>query len=141
MKRTAVLAALGAPLLALAACAPTVRISSPDVRLPTAFEAPVGAAASTAALDRWWAMFQDAQLTDLVEQALRASPDARAALARLEEARQVRAGLLAQFLPQGPLQASASAQDTHQTFGGTGGFFSQPSGRSENLSLNFSPSW
>jgi multidrug efflux system outer membrane protein len=73
--------------LALSACADPRK---PDLTLPTAFEAPAASTPATAvSLDRWWEVFGDAQLTSLIDTALARSPDARTALAQLEEARAV----------------------------------------------------
>ena len=76
-KPLALLAAVST--LALAACGTAPR--APDLTLPVAFEAPAGSN-STVALDRWWEVFGDAQLTGLVDTALARSPDARTALAQ-----------------------------------------------------------
>ncbi|HVY35030.1 MAG TPA: TolC family protein [Caulobacteraceae bacterium] len=93
---------------ALAGCA-TGQLRAADTRLPSAFEAPVpSASASTDNLDRWWRLYDDAQLTELVEQALAASPDAKDAAAKLEQARAVRASALSAYNPQGALSASAT---------------------------------
>jgi NodT family efflux transporter outer membrane factor (OMF) lipoprotein len=59
------------------------------VTLPAAFEAPArGAALPAASLDRWWTLYNDPQLTALVEEALGRSFDVRSAAARLEQARE-----------------------------------------------------
>jgi outer membrane protein TolC len=76
--------------LALAGCA-TGRLRPADTRLPMAFEAPVPAKTADMDLDRWWRLYDDPQLTELVEQALAHSPDARDAASKLEQARAVRA--------------------------------------------------
>jgi NodT family efflux transporter outer membrane factor (OMF) lipoprotein len=110
-----------APAVVVGGCS-TARLSSPSLALPTAYEA---AAASTAAqapqaLDQWWRLFDDPQLTQLIEQALVASPDARSALQRLSEARAVRAQTLAAYYPQGALQGSAQDQNTTESIAGLG---------------------
>lgn len=98
---------------ALAGCA-TGKLRAADTRVPSAFEAQVpSASTSTDQLDRWWRLYGDAQLTELVEQAMAASPDAKDAAAKLEQARAVRASALAAYNPQGALSASA----THQQLG------------------------
>ena len=61
-------------------------VAPPDAALPSAYEAPVGPALPDRALDRWWTLYQDSQLTALVEAALAGAPDARIAEARLREA-------------------------------------------------------
>jgi outer membrane protein TolC len=73
------------------------------------------------ALDRWWDQFNDPQLTALVDAAMARSIDARAAAARLQEARAIRRGALRQFGLQGDLQAGAQAQGTEILTGGAGG--------------------
>ncbi|HEY3695716.1 TolC family protein [Phenylobacterium sp.] len=125
--------------LALAACASS---RPPQVRLPAAYEAPARGGLAVEALDRWWTAFDDAQLAALVEQALAASPDARTAAARLDEARATAHGALTHFLPQG--DATASAQETHsQQLSGTvvniPGF--STSGASDRYAANFDVSW
>ncbi len=101
-----------AAALALAGCA-TGRLRPADTRLPTAFEAPVPVKASAVDIDRWWLLYEDPQLTELVEQALAHSPDARDAAAKLEQARAVRAAALSSYDPQGALSAST----THEQLG------------------------
>jgi NodT family efflux transporter outer membrane factor (OMF) lipoprotein len=102
-------------LLAAAALGPIVAacamgsVRPADVRLPAAYEAPApGDAAPKAALAEWWTLYNDAQLTALVRQALANSPDARDALSKLDQARAVRASALIAYNPQGQLAASGS---------------------------------
>jgi NodT family efflux transporter outer membrane factor (OMF) lipoprotein len=135
--------------LFLSACA-DARLRAPDVRVPTAFEAPMGAVdprIAPASLDRWWSLFPDPQLQALIDQALVSAPDARTAQARLEEAAAVRRGRLAGLLPQGDLQASATEQHTKRTgdlgfVGGGGGVTNfNNSGDTQTLSANLNLSW
>jgi outer membrane protein, multidrug efflux system len=92
MRRVLIIAAAYAPLLA--ACA-TDAPRSPLVTTPAAFEAPSrGPALPAASLDRWWTLYNDAQLTALIEEALGSSFDARTAASRLEQARAVRQAAL-----------------------------------------------
>lgn len=107
---------------ALTACAPRVGLPTPDTRLPLAFEAKPNtpAAAPAGAMDSWWLLFDDAQLTSLVDQALTASPDVRTAMARLREARANRSQALFPFYPQGNIGASAAEQYVHTDIGGLG---------------------
>ncbi len=65
---------------ALAACT----IMAPP---PPTVELPAAAGPSAAEIDRWWLLFNDPQLTALVEQALAANLDLQSALARIDEAR------------------------------------------------------
>ncbi len=105
--------------LALAGCAGSGRLSVPNTPLPTAYEA--GSAADGAlpaqALDRWWTLFADAQLTALVEDALVRAPDARSAFQRIEESRAQRAQTLTRYNLRGDLTGTAQVQRTEQDFG------------------------
>ena len=100
--------------LALTACAAKPK---PDLRLPVAYEANQPAQANVA-LDRWWEVFDDPQLTALIEQSFVANPDAKTAAARLREARASRVSALTQYLPQGGAAGSATRSDTDQIQGG-----------------------
>ena len=102
------------PLLGLAlsvsGCA-TGKLRPADTRLPAVFEAPTPAAPAPAAqLDAWWRQYDDAQLTELVEQALASSPDAKTAIAKLEQAQAVRSAALLSYNPQGQAAASITRQ-------------------------------
>jgi NodT family efflux transporter outer membrane factor (OMF) lipoprotein len=100
------IAAVLTPLLA--ACA-TGQVRKADTRLPSAYEAPQPSqTAPLAALDAWWTLYDDSQLTGLVEQALANSPDAKDAAAKLEQAVAVRRAALYSYNPQGNLSASIS---------------------------------
>jgi multidrug efflux system outer membrane protein len=163
MRRSRYLA-FAAPVAAVAAgaCAPTLALREPVPATPTRFEAQISSPLDAAALDRWWTVFDDSQLTGLVEQALANGADARLALARLEEARAIRQAALARFRVQGDLQANASAQRNETLSGdatvlgsgGTGGTPSTPGGANPGLpaaglfggdtdtaSVNFNLSW
>lgn len=141
--------------LLLAACA-TGHPRAPVTALPPAFEA-AAAPGPAIPLDRWWTLYQDPQLTALVDEALVRGFDVREALARLDEARAVRRNALRQFDPSGDLKGSASRQQTYDlgersglsaggasggqgAGGSTGGSFSLP-GRSDSLSLSLPVSW
>ena len=101
----------------LAGCALGEKIITPDKTLPTAFEAPQSASAvPSAALDDWWRLFDDPQLTSLIEQALKAAPDARSAFYRLAEARADRDEIIGSFLPTGSLTASGADEYAVQKF-------------------------
>jgi NodT family efflux transporter outer membrane factor (OMF) lipoprotein len=124
---------------ALAACASPRK---PDLRLPTAYEAPAGAPVGAVALDRWWLAFDDAELSGLIDEALVRNPDARSAAARLAEAHANGLEALVHFLPQGDLNASSRRTDTHQLAGTVINFpgFST-SGVSTTDAANFNVSW
>lgn len=130
----------GMACLALGGCASSRK---PDIRLPTAFEAPQAAAAgpSAAALDSWWTAFDDAELNGLIDQALKASPDARAAAARLAEARVTASSALIAFLPQGDAKGSTKETHTTQTSGtaiNIPGFSSNGKSTADSASLGVS---
>ncbi len=94
--------------LILSACA-TGQVRDADLRTPAAYEAPQPSdTAPVAALDRWWTLYQDAQLVGLVEEALNNSPDARDGAAKLEQALAVRQAALLSYNPQGQVSASIS---------------------------------
>ena len=140
------LAGLALSSLALDGCASGPK-PRPDLRLPTAYEAPPGPPAGALALDRWWLVFADPQLDALIDDALVANPDAKTAAARLREARANRALELNRFLPQGDINASGSHTQTTQL---SGTAFNIPglvvpgltfSGPSDNYAANFNVSW
>jgi NodT family efflux transporter outer membrane factor (OMF) lipoprotein len=92
----------------LTGCA-TAKVRQADTRTPAAYEAPQPAdSAPAAALDSWWTLYNDPQLTGLVQQALANSPDAKDATAKLEQAIAVRRAALLSYNPQGQLQANVS---------------------------------
>lgn len=107
-----------AAVLLLAGCA-TGHLRPAETALPPAFEAvtPPGA---PVALDRWWTLYADPQLTQLTDEALQRGFSVREALARLEEARAVRREVRSQFGPQGDIQGSATRQQTYNLDGGSG---------------------
>jgi NodT family efflux transporter outer membrane factor (OMF) lipoprotein len=105
-----------APILALAALNGTPVAAASrlaDVRLPTAYEAPAGAAPAPAELDRWWLLFHDPALEALEDEAFRNAPDARIAAARVLEAKATRDSQIAQTLPTGNISGNISDQRAH----------------------------
>ena len=88
-------AALGALALAcaawLAGCGQALKVHTPpaQARVPDAFSAPAAQAADGPQQDlgRWWRLWGDARMNALIERALAASPDIRAAQANLQAAR------------------------------------------------------
>lgn len=132
-------------------CALGTRISKPDVSLPGAYEAPQAAATpvGAASLDRWWLLFNDPQLTGLIDQALAASPDAKSAYYRLAEAHADRNEAIASILPQGDVKGSASDAYARQKYSNLGAgippqflsFFTAANGSSQSYSANFNVSW
>lgn len=141
--RPAVYIALGLAGLSLTGCASPYKANT---RLPAAFEAPQSAAVSAevtpADLQTWWTQFDDAQLNALVEEALKSSPDARSAAARLREAKATAGSALIAFLPQGNATGSTKETNTTQTSGTTiniPGFSNN--GESQASSANLNVSW
>ncbi len=116
-----VVPAVGLLAAGLAGCAGG-GISHPSTIMPAAYEAPGKSDPTLApqALDAWWRLYGDPQLTALVEGALQASPDARTGLQRIAESRAARSQALAAYLPQGDLLGSAQNQHTSESFGGLG---------------------
>lgn len=132
----------------LAGCALGERMNKPDVPLPTAFEAPQSASpAPLSAIDSWWLLFNDAQLTGLVQEALVASPDAKTALYKLAEARANRGEFLSGFLPTGDLKGLAQTEHATQSFTNLNvpptflPFFSAGAGDTQTYNAAFNVSW
>ena len=107
--------------LLLAGCA-NARLRAPQLGVPVAYEASTAGAVSlpAQALDRWWTLFDDPQLTALVEEALANGQTARTALSQIAQGRATRAQTLAIYLPQGDLTGLAQQQHTTETFGSAG---------------------
>ena len=106
-------ARLAAPALLtlLSACAGLVSQrpgEPPAVDVPAAWSSSRDGLAGGSATHEWWNTFGDAQLTALVERALRANTDVQTALANLRQARALVTVQNATLLPQ--LDASGSAQ-------------------------------
>lgn len=151
MNRGLVLTFALAPLLASCALGPAVR--APDTRLPAAYEAPSGAAgtgapSADADITSWWTLYHDAQLEQLVREALAGAPDALSARERLREAMATRAEALAAYDPQGSIQSSNTFTHTYPigkaaTFPiGNGEEISlSPSGSTYSIGANFDVSW
>jgi NodT family efflux transporter outer membrane factor (OMF) lipoprotein len=156
MIRVHVPAVLALAALTLGACA-DAHLRKPQIGLPAAFETQARAAdpaLSAATLDRWWTLFPDPQLQQLIDQALVSAPTARTALARLDEAGATRRSRLDTFLPVGNVQGSAT--DQHVSIGGFptstisaggggggvgGGSGFLTGGETRTYTLSFNPSW
>ena len=133
-------------LAALSACALTAGCQSgprvtPNLALPAGFEAPASPAGMAAApLDAWWTAFNDPALTDLVETALKAAPDARIAGARVEEAIATRRSQYdSAVFPTGQVVGNAARGNTDTSGFSIPGFNS--GGDTRNYSANFNVSW
>ncbi len=107
------------PLLAallLAGCASAPVYEQPAISLPAAWQSANGfqsAAPNDAALKgNWWEVYGDAQLDQLVQQALARNQSLAAAAARLEQARSQVTVSSAGLFPQASLQAGAARQKT-----------------------------
>ena len=142
------LAVLLASVFALGGCALDTRMPKADVHLPTAFEtSQAHVSTPVASLDQWWTLFDDAQLTSLVQQALTASPDAKSAMGRLREANATARETILGLLPQGDIKSSAAEQHVTTKYRGVPaslipflGAFSS-AGNNEVYSAGLSSSW
>jgi len=70
-------------------------------------------------LSKWWESFGDPQLVRLVEEALKANPSVKEALARIEEAKALKAQGASEILPQIGIGASVQRQEANQADGAT----------------------
>jgi NodT family efflux transporter outer membrane factor (OMF) lipoprotein len=144
MRRALIIAAAFAPLVA--GCVSNSKVSQPDTRVPAAFEAPAAPDnLPEQALDRWWTLYGDEQLDQLVEQALSTGFDQRTALARLEQAYFQRRVTRSALLPTGDLSGSAGRSETNILSGET---VTDPTvpvtafpGATTQLSASFNVSW
>jgi NodT family efflux transporter outer membrane factor (OMF) lipoprotein len=139
--RAAALLLAGAAALALSACASGAR--KPDLTLPATYEAPAGTAQVTgSALDKWWLIFGDEQLNTLEEQAILASPDVKAQIARLREAAATRNSQIWQTFPTGDLTGGAGYTNTSGIGGGGAADRLFPvGGVSQDDHLDFKVTW
>jgi NodT family efflux transporter outer membrane factor (OMF) lipoprotein len=140
--------ALAALLPLLAACATGSKIPKPNVALPVAYQLQPTPAPADVAIDKWWTLYNDPQLQSLVEEALHNAPDARSAMARLEQAKAVRSSALASFWPQGGLQGQWDRTGTTTITGpppfpiGNGQFISLTNaGELDSYGGNFNVTW
>jgi len=117
------------------------RLPTPAVTVPATFEAPQADGAARQAIDRWWLLFGDAQLTALIDQALASAPDARTALARLREAEAVRRGALTPYDPQGNPGVSINRSGTDVSGSAARQGQSAAVGRTTAINGDFAVSW
>lgn len=94
--------------LALSGCAVGPDYLRPSVLLPSVFGEATPVAQSQAIDNRWWTLFEDATLNDLVEQALKNNADLRIAIARVEQADAVAREAGAGFFPEIDGEAAGS---------------------------------
>ena len=125
--------------LALVGCAvgPDYRKPEPNVRahwsrLDTSDDSMMYGG-TTGDLSQWWRNFEDALLTELVEQAQKSSPDLRKARARLREVRARRTAAAAGQIPSVSMSASASRK--HSDIG------TSTEATSNQFSAGFDASW
>ena len=112
-RRAPVVAVIVGAAVTLSACV-SAEHRAPQIAVPAAFDH-VGATGESDALDRWWSLFGDRQLDALIDEALRHAPDAKTALAVLEEARAARVQSLTRFNVQGDVAAGAALRQTRTT--------------------------
>lgn len=79
---------------------------------------PTVAAEATGDLSRWWLNLNDPLLSELIDQAMQASPDLRSARARLREARARSAVAVAGLFPSVTASGSASRSRSSEETGG-----------------------
>jgi NodT family efflux transporter outer membrane factor (OMF) lipoprotein len=136
---------VSAAALMLTGCM-TSHVRKAEVAPPLAYEAPTPRSddLTQGALERWWTLYDDPQLNDLVDEALRNAPDAKTALAVLAQAAATRSETLARLnIPTGQLQGSATRTQTSiigAPSNSLGEVFAQPGG-TESYSANFDVSW
>ena len=128
----------------MSACSLVPAPRAPDVRLPAQYEVAGASSQEPAPLDRWWLLFGDAQLSELVDEALTNGFDMRLARARIDEARAIRDAARTRFWPQGNLQGSAE----RRSYSNLGDQRSQAAaqaagtlGPSQTASATFQVSW
>lgn len=103
--------------LLLTACATPTASPPTPAATPMATWSEPAAARDPAALARWWALFDDPLLGDLVQQALQANTDIRLARTSLAQARALRTVTAAALQPQVDAGASAGRSRSGATRG------------------------
>ena len=136
-------------LLALGGCTVGPAYRRPQLAMPATYvEAPArahvpaaaGTAASNEALERWWQLFKDPTLGDLIERALAGNPDLQTAASRVREARLQEIVSRSAEYPDISAAVDAVTVHSNQGGGGSGGGFSIPSAL--NLySAGFDATW
>jgi multidrug efflux system outer membrane protein len=106
--------------LATASCAVGPDYERPAVNAPAAYRSATAGDSATPSMDRrWWTLFGDPRLVDLEEEAARANPDLRAAIARVTEARAAARVTDSAFFPS--LSANPSASRSRSSANGPRG--------------------
>lgn len=116
---------------------------APAFAMPDQYTVASDETAPADALPTWWTTFNDSQLTQLIEEALKASPDARAAEAALREATAARRQTLSALWPKGNVEGNVQQRESRIVSGaaGGGGFFDSTEGKTETGSAAFQVSW
>ncbi|HSN22040.1 MAG TPA: efflux transporter outer membrane subunit, partial [Usitatibacter sp.] len=107
--------------LALAGCMVGPDYKRPDLQLPASYSGAGPASGEIRVPERWWTLYGDATLDELVKSGLDRNADVRLAAARVEEAEAVLAQARAAFFPIIEGQGGASRGRTLQ-FGTTSNF-------------------
>jgi len=101
---------------ALVSCAVGPNYHRPDLPVPAGYkEAPAAAPATTAIGSDWWTLFNDPTLTRLAQDTLAANLDIKAAIARVDQARNVTRSAAGNFFPS--IGAPAAARRTGNVTG------------------------
>jgi multidrug efflux system outer membrane protein len=103
---SALLAAVGG---ALASCTVGPNYQRPDLKVPAAYQRSAAPEATPSAEigNRWWTLFGDPVLTKVADDTVAANLDIRAAMARVDQARESRRAALGNFAPDLNLGASS----------------------------------
>jgi outer membrane protein, multidrug efflux system len=129
-------------MLAASACASTrvLTVPAPAMSSATWHTAAEGVTvAGSADLSTWWQQFGDPTLSDLVDRALRGSPDLRTAQARLRQARAERNATHAGLLPS--VTASGLASNERGSNSAASDLASNQRGSNSAFSVGFDASW
>ncbi|MDR2837970.1 MAG: efflux transporter outer membrane subunit [Azonexus sp.] len=94
--------------LALAGCAIGPDYQRPATTLPENYPEAGQTTAAAAVNNRWWTLFADATLNDLVDQALKNNADVRLAIARIEQAEAVARETGSLYFPEIDVEAGSS---------------------------------
>jgi outer membrane protein, multidrug efflux system len=108
MLKTVPLLLVGASLLAACTVGPDYHAPVTSASAARPFAAAGEGTTSAAPADRWWTLYNDPRLNQLVADALAANTDVRVAVARVQKARAALGGAKADRLPQTTLSGSPS---------------------------------